>query len=118
MQRSKLPVRHMRDCIPPARSSCSRTTSPLVSARERPSAELQTLNPDSGPQLNFGYIYGLFLVGCLSIWLVMTLMSKRGMDVYQVMRGGNNTCTSAVSFVPFLSPWVEEGGEKERDRER
>uniref|UniRef100_A0A7S0W2L3 Protein YIPF n=1 Tax=Hemiselmis tepida TaxID=464990 RepID=A0A7S0W2L3_9CRYP len=34
-------------------------------------------------KLQFGSIYGLGVVGCTSLWLVMTLMSKRGIDIYQ-----------------------------------
>ena len=35
-------------------------------------------------QVHFGYIYGVGLVGCGSLWLVMTLMSQKGLDIYQV----------------------------------
>ncbi|EKX38394.1 hypothetical protein GUITHDRAFT_77305 [Guillardia theta CCMP2712] len=34
-------------------------------------------------KVHFGYIYGVGLVGCGSLWLVMTLMSQKGLDIYQ-----------------------------------
>mmetsp|Transcript_60687 Transcript_60687/g.145041 ORF Transcript_60687/g.145041 Transcript_60687/m.145041 type:complete len:197 (-) Transcript_60687:65-655(-) len=34
-------------------------------------------------KVHFGYIYGVGLVGCIMVWLVMTLMSERGVDIYQ-----------------------------------
>jgi hypothetical protein len=34
-------------------------------------------------KVHFGYIYGVGLVGCITLWLVMTLMSEHGIDIYQ-----------------------------------
>jgi len=34
-------------------------------------------------KVHFGYIYGVGMVGCVSLWLVMTLMSERGIDIWQ-----------------------------------
>jgi len=34
-------------------------------------------------KVQFGYIYGVSMVGCFSLWLVMTLMSERGIDLWQ-----------------------------------
>ena len=34
-------------------------------------------------KVHFGYIYGIGLFGCCSLWLVMTLMSHKGVDIYQ-----------------------------------
>jgi len=34
-------------------------------------------------KVHFGYIYGMGLFGCGSLWLVMTLMSEKGVDIYQ-----------------------------------
>ena len=35
-------------------------------------------------KVHFGHIYGLGVFGCCSLWLVMTLMSHKGVDIYQV----------------------------------
>eukprot|EP00802_Teleaulax_amphioxeia_P025749 Tamp_26661.p1 GENE.Tamp_26661~~Tamp_26661.p1 ORF type:complete len:198 (-),score=39.45 Tamp_26661:10-603(-) len=35
-------------------------------------------------KVHFGYIYGIGLFGCCSLWLVMTLMCEKGVDIYQV----------------------------------
>ena len=35
-------------------------------------------------QVNFGYIYGVGGVGCVSLWVVMTLMYDKGLDFWQV----------------------------------
>jgi hypothetical protein len=36
-------------------------------------------------KVQFGYIYGFGLVGSVSIWFVLNLMSERGIDVYRVV---------------------------------
>lgn len=36
-------------------------------------------------KLHFGYIYGFGLVGCVSIWFTLNLMSERGIDVVRVV---------------------------------
>jgi len=36
-------------------------------------------------KLHFGYIYGFGLVGCVSLWLVLNLLSDRGIDVMRVV---------------------------------
>lgn len=47
-------------------------------------------------KVHFGYIYGVGVVGCMSIWLIMTLMSDRGIDVYQVICcGAGQKCGDA-----------------------
>jgi hypothetical protein len=34
-------------------------------------------------KIHFGYIYGIGTVGCLSIYLLLNLMSERGVDIYK-----------------------------------
>jgi hypothetical protein len=45
-------------------------------------------------KVHFGHIYGLGVFGCCSLWLVMTLMSHKGVDIYQV------GCSSPAGFLP------------------
>ena len=46
--------------------------------------ELVNVISISNFQVHFGYIYGIGLFGCCSLWLVMTLMCEKGVDIYQV----------------------------------
>mmetsp|Transcript_45024 Transcript_45024/g.70590 ORF Transcript_45024/g.70590 Transcript_45024/m.70590 type:complete len:148 (-) Transcript_45024:110-553(-) len=34
-------------------------------------------------KVHFGYIYGVFMIGCFTLWMVMTLMSEKGIDIWQ-----------------------------------
>lgn len=51
-------------------------------------------------KVHFGYIYGIGLFGCCSLWLVMTLMSHKGVDIYQTssILVRRRACTCAVFF--------------------
>ncbi|GAM18477.1 hypothetical protein SAMD00019534_016520, partial [Acytostelium subglobosum LB1] len=38
-----------------------------------------------GGKIQFGYIYGLGLIGCVSMYTVLNLMSEHGIDMYRVI---------------------------------
>ena len=43
---------------------------------------MQTVQYQSG-KVHFGYIYGVAMLGCLSVYVIMNLMSNKGVDVYK-----------------------------------
>jgi hypothetical protein len=45
---------------------------------------------------HFGYIYGIAVVGCTSMWAIMNLLNHRGIDIYQT------ACVLGYSLLPIV----------------
>ncbi|KYR01707.1 Yip1 domain-containing protein [Tieghemostelium lacteum] len=60
-------------------------------------------------KVQFGYIYGLGLIGCLSMYMVLNLMSENGIDIYRVI-SVLGYCLLPMVFLSFLSIGVNING--------
>ncbi|EAL65648.1 Yip1 domain-containing protein [Dictyostelium discoideum AX4] len=53
-------------------------------------------------KIQFGYIYGLGLIGCVSMYIVLNLMSEKGIDIYRVI-SVLGYCLLPMIFLSFTS---------------
>ncbi|EGC29289.1 hypothetical protein DICPUDRAFT_159146 [Dictyostelium purpureum] len=53
-------------------------------------------------KVQFGYIYGLGLIGCVSMYFVLNLMSEKGIDIYRVI-SVLGYCLLPMIFLSFTS---------------
>jgi len=53
-------------------------------------------------KVQFGYIYGLGLIGCVSMYFVLNLMSENGIDIYRVV-SVLGYCLLPMVILSFLS---------------
>ena len=61
-----------------------RTKTPWVAAVPLLDASLAGTLPQRG-KLHFGYIYGISIIGCTLMWILLNLMCPRGIDVYRTV---------------------------------
>ncbi|EFA76228.1 Yip1 domain-containing protein [Heterostelium album PN500] len=60
-------------------------------------------------KVQFGYIYGLGLIGCLSMYVVLNLMSENGIDMYRVI-SVLGYCLLPIVFLSFVSLLINING--------